>query len=587
MAEDGKIVYKFHLDDSDAEKQASAAGEKAGSALGSKIGGALKATGAVIGAGVTAAAGAVASIGKEAVQSYAEFEQLMGGIETLYGDSFTGVAENSAQAFRTAGISANDYMEQAIQSGAALISSLEGDTAKAAELMDMAIVDMSDNVNKMGTDMEAVQNAYRGFSRGNFTMLDNLALGFAGTKEGMQELLDKAQEISGIKYDISSYADIVQAIHVVQEEMGIAGTTAKEANETISGSLNATKAAWENLVTGLAGGGDIEQMLDDLISSAEIALENLLPVVEQALTGIAGAVEKLAPIIAEKLPGLVEQILPPLITAAVSLVNALVQALPTIVQALAVAIPQVIEVLTSSESIESMTDAGIAILIALIEGITNAVPRLLEQMPVIIEKIVNAIGENLPKILDSGVKLIEALLNGIANMFAKTIEIGGQIVGKVADGVKQKIEAAKTWGKDLIQNFIDGILGMWNSLKETVGKVAGVIGDFLGFSEPEEGPLSDFHTYAPDMMKLYAEGIHQNRGLVLKEVEALASMMDFSPEINGFGRETLERNISYSLQATGGNLTRQIVVPVTLNGREIARATAWNMGEQLAWEEMS
>ena len=168
-------------------------------------------------------------IGKQAVEAYANYEQLAGGVETLFGDSAQKVLNDANQAFKTAGMSMNEYMETSIQSAASLISSLGGDQAKAAEMMNMSITDMADNVNKMGTTMEGVQNAYRGFSRGNFTMLDNLALGFSGTKEGMQELLDKAREISGFKYDISSYADIVEAIHVVQTEMGITGTTAREA----------------------------------------------------------------------------------------------------------------------------------------------------------------------------------------------------------------------------------------------------------------------------------------------------------------------------------------------------------------------
>ena len=173
-----------------------------------------------------AAAGAVTAITKSAIDSYAEMEQLKGGVETLFGDYASSVIENSNNAWKTAGMDANQYMETTIQSAAAMINSLGGDQKKAAELSDMAITDMADNVNKMGTTMESVQDAYRGFSRGNFIMLDNLALGYAGSKQGMQELLDKAEEISGVKYDISSYSDIVQAIHVVQDEMGITGTTA-------------------------------------------------------------------------------------------------------------------------------------------------------------------------------------------------------------------------------------------------------------------------------------------------------------------------------------------------------------------------
>ena len=236
-------------------------------------------------------------IGKQAVEAYANYEQLAGGVETLFGDSAQRVLNDANQAFKTAGMSMNEYMETSIQSAASLISSLGGDQAKAAEMMNMSITDMADNVNKMGTTMEGVQNAYRGFSRGNFTMLDNLALGFSGTKEGMQELLDKAREISGFKYDISSYADIVEAIHVVQTEMHISGitaeeaaeavrngtmteaeafaamgTTAKEAATTIQGSLSMTKSAWQNLLVGIADeNADFNALVINLVDSATMA----------------------------------------------------------------------------------------------------------------------------------------------------------------------------------------------------------------------------------------------------------------------------------------------------------------------------
>ena len=259
-------------------------------------------------AGCAAAAAALTKISKEALNLYGSFEQLEGGIQTLFGDAAQDVMNNANNAWKAAGMSVNDYMETSIQSAAAMINSLGGDQKKAAELSNQAIIDMSDNVNKMGTTMEAVQNAYRGFSRGNFTMLDNLALGFAGTKEGMQELLDKAEEISGIKFDINSYSDIVQAIHEVQNEMGITGTTAKEALETIEGSVNATKAAWQNLLTGLGNeDADIEKLVDDVISSAGAALKNIVPrlgtIIKAAIKALGSTVKQLASKAAENAAG--------------------------------------------------------------------------------------------------------------------------------------------------------------------------------------------------------------------------------------------------------------------------------------------
>lgn len=255
-------------------------------------------------------------IGKQAVEAYANYEQLAGGVETLFGDSAQKVLNDANQAFKTAGMSMNEYMETSIQSAASLISSLGGDQAKAAEMMNMSITDMADNVNKMGTTMEGVQNAYRGFSRGNFTMLDNLALGFSGTKEGMQELLDKAQEISGFKYDISSYADIVEAIHVVQTEMGITGTTAREAATTIQGSLSMTKSAWQNLLVGIADeNADFDALVVNLIDSVTMAGKNLIPRIEQVIGGIGNGVEKLLPIILDNVPKVISRAAPGILNA--------------------------------------------------------------------------------------------------------------------------------------------------------------------------------------------------------------------------------------------------------------------------------
>lgn len=255
-------------------------------------------------------------IGKQAVEAYANYEQLAGGVETLFGDSAQKVLNDANQAFKTAGMSMNEYMETSIQSAASLISSLGGDQAKAAEMMNMSITDMADNVNKMGTTMEGVQNAYRGFSRGNFTMLDNLALGFSGTKEGMQELLDKAREISGFKYDISSYADIVEAIHVVQTEMGITGTTAREAATTIQGSLSMTKSAWQNLLVGIADeNADFNALVANLVDSATMAGKNLIPRIEQIIGGIGNGVEKLLPIILDNVPKAISRAAPGILNA--------------------------------------------------------------------------------------------------------------------------------------------------------------------------------------------------------------------------------------------------------------------------------
>ena len=652
MSDVGAVKYKVELDDSGLDNEV----DKTESKLSSKFGSAAKGLAAGVGKAAigAVAAGTTAVIGlvKTASDAYGDFEQLSGGIETLFGDSADTVMQNAEKAFKTAGMSMNDYMETSIQSAAALINSLDGDQAEAARLMDMSITDMADNVNKMGTDMEAVQNAYRGFSRGNFTMLDNLALGFSGTKEGMQELLDQAQQISGVEYDISSYSDIVEAIHVVQEEMGITGTTAQEASDTLQGSLSQMQAAWTNLTAGLANpDADIGQLIGDMVDSAETFLGNLIPVISQALEGIAQAVAELAPVLAEELPGLFEKTLPvllesgmvaikalaegiikaiptlmPTITKLVlDLVKMLIEMLPDIIEAglqviLALAmgiaealpdlIPTIVDVVLTIvdaliDNIDLLIDAAIALIIGLAEGLINALPKLIEKAPTIVEKLMNAIINNAPKILKAALELIvmlvkglienlpkmwEAslkitgkLIEGIVNSWAKIKQTGKEIIDKVLEGIKTLNPLQ--WGKDLIQSFVNGIMNGIGAVGDAVRHVADTVKSFLGFSEPEKGPLADFHVFPKDMVDLYAKGIKDNASKVEDAVEYLAGdvAMGFTSDINYNVPDLAGYAADLSASITGTGSTR-IEVPVILDGREIARASAWYMGEQLAWE---
>ena len=383
-------------------------GEGIGKGIASKIGGGLK-TGLGVAAkaavaGIAAAGTAAVALGKQALDSYANYEQLAGGVGTLFGDSADAVMKNAGEAFKTAGMSANDYMETTIQSAAAMINSLGGDQARAAELMDMSITDMADNVNKMGTSMQSVQDAYRGFSRGNFTMLDNLALGFAGTKEGMQQLLDSAKEISGVEYDISSYSDIVEAIHVVQTEMGITGTTAKEAMSTISGSVNATKSAWQNLLTGIADeNADFEGLVNNFIDSAMTAAENLLPRVQTIMGGLG----KLISVGAEKILPLV--------------IDMIVQNLPQIV------------------------GAGVQIIMSLVTGLIQALPQIIAAIPEIFRAIVDGFRSNWPAMKSAGSDLLhrvaEGLRSAVGRIASQVRNIGQNIVDQIRSGIAQK------WGE--------------------------------------------------------------------------------------------------------------------------------------------
>ena len=321
------LVAKLSLDTSEYESGLEKT-ESDAKSFGGRLGSALKTAGKIGAAGIGVAGTAVTALAKNAVSSYANYEQLVGGVETLYKKDAKTLQKLADKAYKTAGLSANAYMETSTSMAAALVSSLGGDTEKAVEYADTAITDMSDNANKMGTSMESIQNAYNGFAKGNYTMLDNLKLGFGGTKEEMVRLLDKAEEISGYKYDISSYSDIVQAIHVVQTEIGITGTTQKEAGSTISGSLGMVKGSWENLVTAFGRGGkDTSVAIGDLIDSTKTFLNNLIPVASTVLENIGNAIKDVVPKIAAQLPDLISELAPKAVSAALTLMQSVMSAI--------------------------------------------------------------------------------------------------------------------------------------------------------------------------------------------------------------------------------------------------------------------
>ena len=365
-----KILGRIAIDNSGANSAMDETTEKASkvSKVFSAVGSAAVTAGKTIGAGLAVGAAGVVALGKKALDGYADYEQLVGGVETLFKDSAAKVKEYAAAAYETAGLSANEYMETVTSFSAALIQSLNGDTVKAAAAADRAIIDMADNANKMGSSIESIQNAYQGFAKQNYTMLDNLKLGYGGTKEEMQRLLDDAKKISGIEYDLSSYADVVDAIHVIQEEMGIAGATANEASTTISGSLSAMKSAFTNLVNGLGDEkADLNNLIGSFVDSVITAAKNIIPRLEVILGGIGDVLVQLMPVIAESLPALLEELLPPLIEGAVILFNGLVAALPTLLPILTEQLPFI------------LTSIGQA-LIAVFPVLLNTVKQLFGQI---------------------------------------------------------------------------------------------------------------------------------------------------------------------------------------------------------------
>lgn len=522
------------------------AGSSAGSRAGSAFAGALGTAARVGAAAVSAVATGVGAITTQAVNAYSEFEQLTGGIETLYGEASDQMMQYAQEAAMATGQDMNSYMESAIATSAAMISAVEGDQARAAELTNMSMIDMADNANKLGTDMESIQNAYRGFSRGNFTMLDNLALGYAGTREGMQQLLADAQAISGVEYDIDSYSDIVEAIHTVQEEMGIAGTTANEASETISGSIGAVQATWQNLLINVANpDADLGAMIDQLIANVEVAANNLIPVISNALMGISQVIVQLAPVISAELPTLISNIVPPLLSAAGSILEALGQGLIQALPALApVAADLIVELVTFViENLPLVIDAAIQIILAVVQGLTQALPDLIPATVEAVITIVNALIDNIDLLIPAALELILGLATGliqaIPELLAAVPEIVTSLVTELANSQQSFIDTALGWGADIIDGLVDGILGGISYVEDAVSSVASSIRDFIGFSEPSRGPLSNFHTYMPDMFDLLEQGIEEgapgfeatlNRSLSMPIMAEVGSVSEYSPE---------------------------------------------------------
>ena len=426
--------------------------------IGSKLKGGLV-TAAKVGSAAVAAAGtAIVAIGKQAIEQYAEYEQLVGGVETLFkqsADTVMGYAEN---AYKTAGMSANEYMNTVTSFSASLLQSLGGDTEAAAKYADMAITDMSDNANKMGTSMEMIQNAYQGFAKQNYTMLDNLKLGYGGTKEEMQRLLEDAEKISGIEYDISSYADIVDAIHVVQTEMGITGTTAKEASTTIQGSLASMKGAWQNLLTGVADdNADFEGLVNNFVDSLVVAGENIIPRINTVIQGltqlITQASQNIIPIAVET----ILQNLPSIVAAGMDMVMAIVNGILDNIDLLIDCVLELVDVVVDKliENLPKLVEGGIRLIIALSVGLIKAIPQLVEKIP----------------------EIILALVEGFAAGASQIIEVGKNIVRGIWDGIK----AMAGWIKDKVTGFFSGIV---NSVKGFLGihspsRVFAGIGKFM------------------------------------------------------------------------------------------------------------
>lgn len=497
----------------DLEEELDDAGDAADDSEGkfSKLGGTLKTVGVAMGACVAAAAAAAVSLGKAVIEAYGEYEQLVGGVDTLFQESSGKLQEYAANAYKTAGMSANDYMSTVTSFSASLIQSLGGDTEAAVKYADMAITDMADNANKMGTDIGLIQNAYQGFAKQNYTMLDNLKLGYGGTKEEMERLLADATAISGIEYDISSYADVVDAIHVIQESMGVAGATAAEAEHTIEGSLNSMKAAVANLVVGFGNAdADIEQLCNNVVDAFQDVLTNITPVIENIIAALPTALNALLETVGELLPTLLEtvvdlfsqvlntlltllpELIPVVIEALLTIVNTLIENLPLLVeaaiqivmslvqgigQALPTLIPAAIQAIITIvqsliDSLPMILDAALQLITGLADGLLAAIPVLIAALPEIILSIINFILDAIPQIIETGIQLLTSLVAALPEIITAIVEAIPQIISGIIEAVLGSIP-------QIIQAGIDLLVSLIQALPQIITTIVAAIPDII------------------------------------------------------------------------------------------------------------
>lgn len=429
-------------------------------------------TAAKVGAAAVAAAGtAIIAIGKQAIEQYAEYEQLVGGVETLFKQSSDTVMKYAENAYKTAGLSANKYMSTVTSFSASLLQSLGGDTEAAAKYADMAITDMSDNANKMGTSMEMIQNAYQGFAKQNYTMLDNLKLGYGGTKEEMQRLLEDAEKLSGIEYDISSYADIVDAIHVVQTEMEITGTTAKEASTTIQGSLASMKGAWQNLLTGVADdNANFEVLVSNFVDSIVTAGENIIPRVKVTIQGVTNLISQASQSIVPLVMQTIIETAPSFISAGMDLVVALIDGISSNAYSIGECIMDIISVILGklSESIPELLIAGVNIVFGLVQGLIAGIPSIIVALPTIITALVSGLLGSIPQIIQAGITLLTALVGALPEIIQAIVNAIPLIIDGIINAIVQSIPL-------LIQAGIDLLLALIAALPEIIVAITNAI----------------------------------------------------------------------------------------------------------------
>lgn len=547
-------------------------------------------------AALGAAATGVAALTKASIDQYAEYEQLVGGVDTLFKDASDTIQQYASNAYKTAGVSANTYMEQATAFSASLIQSLGGDTQAAAEYANQAIMDMSDNANKMGTDIESIQQTYQSLMRGNYAMLDNLKLGYGGTKSELERLVADAEKLTGQALDPAKFSDVITAIHAVQENLGITGTTAEEAATTIEGSVGMMKAAWSNLMTGIADeNADLDTLIGNFVTSVETAAGNIIPRVTQILSGMGAAIEQLAPILAAEVPGLITSVLPSLVSAGSQLLVGVITGLVSAAPQLVAAVPGIISgfvdaiaangptLLSSGQQLLQMVSTGIVegfpvilengttLLTNLIDGIMSALPDLIARLPEIITGITNFISENLPNIVNSGIQILKSLITGIINAIPSLVSALPQIINAIVNGIKSLMGSIVNVGKNIVEGIWKGIQNMatWikNKVKNFFSGIVDSVKGLLGIHSPSTVFADMGRNMALGMGEGWDSEFSKIKGQIEGGMNFQTGSVDFASSALGRSQTGLTGAINSVAATMGQNFT--IIVQSVLDGKVI------------------
>lgn len=586
MAADGSVIIQIDGDDSGFEKTLNG--------LKGIASGAVKG----IAAGMAAATAGVAALSKAALDSYASYEQLVGGVDTLFKESSATVQQYAAEAYKTAGVSANTYMEQATAFSASLIQALGGDTQAAAQYANQAIMDMSDNANKMGTDIESIQQTYQSLMRGNYAMLDNLKLGYGGTKKELERLVSDAEKLTGQALDPSKFSDIITAIHAVQENLGITGTTALEASTTIEGSLNMTKAAWSNLLTGIADdNADFSGLVDNFVTSVETAASNILPRLQIIFSGIGQLVAALAPVIAQAIPTLITNVLPGLATAAGQMLTAFGSALITNLPLLMNSATQlVMGFLTYLQTnLPLILSSGAQIIQTIGTGIMTALPLVIPIAASIIQTLVNSFIESTPQMLGAAMSLLQNLATGIAENMPLIAQSAADIITGFLSYLTENLPAILSGGVQILTTLANGIISAIPELLAQLPQIISAFVEFIISSLPEiiNSGIELLVNFAEGIISAIPDLVAQLPAIIVAIVTELAAHF---PEILESGKQIIQNLINGIISLIGsvgeamGRIASTIVNKVSeLPGKllEIGRNIIqglWNgISEKVEW----